>query len=161
MRICGYFIRLVKLFYRISVPPGGCHPPASAEAAATTPSLSQPEGWPFVACGLDEESDSKEFVVISRPCRRINRLFLVLLDLHIRRSSYQIRPYSNTGKIISNFVLRFSKSMLCCIYSGDGDDHPIAPVLEVSCVTGLPARTARPFVPSFFLPPGTALPSPI
>jgi hypothetical protein len=28
-----------------------------------------------------------------------------------------------------------------------------APDLEVSCVTGLPARTARPFVPPFFFAP--------
>jgi hypothetical protein len=42
--------------------------------------------------------------------------------------------------------------MLCCIYSGDGDGFLPLHVLEVSCVTGLPARTARPFVPSFFAP---------
>jgi hypothetical protein len=31
----------------------------------------------------------------------------------------------------------------------------IAPDLEVVCVTGLPARTAKTFVPSFFVPKST------
>src|ERR1035438_408247 len=40
--------------------------------------------------------------------------------------------------------------MLWCIYSSEGGGKATAPDLEVSCVTGLPARTARPFVPPFF-----------
>ena len=40
--------------------------------------------------------------------------------------------------------------MVPCIYSSDGGGLVAVPELEVSCVTGLPARTARPFVPSFF-----------
>ena len=41
--------------------------------------------------------------------------------------------------------------MLCCIYSGGRDGFNLLLLLEVVCVTGLPARTARPFVPSFFV----------
>src|SRR5205814_6807727 len=48
--------------------------------------------------------------------------------------------------------LLFSKSIVSCRYSGDEgclSGHPSEP--GVVCVTGLPARTAPTFVPSFFV----------
>jgi hypothetical protein len=52
---------------------------------------------------------------------------------------------------ISIFVFAFS-AIYAMVYIFQGWSGGAATLdLEVSCVTGLPARTARPFVPSFFV----------
>src|ERR1035441_3848162 len=48
--------------------------------------------------------------------------------------------------------LHSTHPMLWCIYSSDGGGRAYPSKLEVVCVTGLPARTARTFVPPFFAP---------
>jgi hypothetical protein len=59
---------------------------------------------------------------------------------------------------ISIFCICFQRNLCYGVYIPVKEpvEHA-APELEVSCVTGLPARTARPFVPPFFVPSQSTL----
>jgi hypothetical protein len=61
-------------------------------------------------------------------------------------------------KINFDFCICFPPNLCYGVYIPvkEAVEHT-APELEVVCVTGLPARTARPFVPSFFARPAPAL----
>lgn len=84
-------------------------PPAKAEAAAITPSLSHPEDGVDSACGWGEVSDSKKFVTcgcvpyLSYPSLHGGTLACALDAKHCRR--FRVLA----GNIISIFVFDFDQ----------------------------------------------------
>ena len=126
-----------------------CHqaaarPPARAEAAATRPNLSQPEEPSAAASLLPEASDFKRFAISLRKADRFLHPFLLV------RFFPEIGCVEGTKEAIKNSLqkfrflyLLFFESMLWCRYSGREAVELTASGLEASCVTGLPARTAK------------------
>jgi hypothetical protein len=102
---------------------------------------------------LNEVEDSKEFVIACKTC-----VFDLCCYLHQKRGcgldagqrkAIAFRERKNNF----DFCICFLPNLCYGVYIPVKDAVELAALeLEVSCVTGLPARTARPFVPSFFVP---------